>query len=94
MPATYKITSYSQNKANNLNVIIKPSTNKKKKIDVFKNDIKIASIGAIGYKDYPTFILEDGIKIANEKRKLYRKRHNKDINNKNGNGFYANRILW
>ena len=90
----YKIKPYSRIQANKLNVSIKPSTNKNKKIDVFKNNIKIASIGAIGYKDFPTFILEDGIKIANEKRKLYRKRHNKDINNKNGNGFYANKILW
>jgi hypothetical protein len=90
----YSITNYSKKKAKELNVNIKPSTNKKKKIDVFKNNQLIASIGAIGFKDYPTFINENGIEYANNRRKLYRKRHSKDINNKNGNGFWANNILW
>jgi hypothetical protein len=90
----YSITNYSKKKAKELNVNIKPSTNKKKKIDVFKNNQLIASIGAIGFKDYPTFINENGIEYANNRRKLYRKRHSKDINNKNGNGFWANKILW
>ena len=44
---SYKITNYSYNQAKKLNVEIKPSTNKKKKIDVFKDNKKIASIGAI-----------------------------------------------
>ena len=26
-----------------------------KKIDVFKNNVKVASIGDINYKDYPTY---------------------------------------
>jgi hypothetical protein len=38
---SYKITNYSKIKAKELNVDIKPSTNPKKKIDVFKNDKKI-----------------------------------------------------
>ena len=89
---TYKITDYSYSQAKKLNVQIKPSTNKKKKIDVFKNDKKIASIGAIGYNDYPTFIDKKGLSYANERRRLYKKRHNKDIDKTNG--FYANKILW
>jgi hypothetical protein len=90
----YSITNYSKKKAKELNVNIKPSTNKNKKIDVFKDGHKIASIGFLGAKDYPTFIKENGIEYANKKRQLYRKRHSKDINNKNGNGFWANKILW
>jgi hypothetical protein len=35
---------------------VKNSKNKKKKIDVFKNDKKVASIGAIGYYDYPSYV--------------------------------------
>ena len=81
----YSITNYSKKKAKELNVNIKPSTNKKKKIDVYKGDQLIASIGAIGFKDYPTFIKENGTEYANSRRKLYRKRHSKDINNKNLN---------
>ena len=52
----YKITDYSYTKAKQLNVDIKPSKTKGKKIDVFKNDNFITSIGAIGYNDYPTYI--------------------------------------
>ena len=88
----YKITDYSYDQAKKLNVKIKPSTNKKKKIDVYKYNKKIASIGAIGYNDYPTFIEKKGIEFANQRRKLYKIRHKKDLNSKNG--FYANKILW
>ena len=43
----YTITNYSRKKAQELGVDIKPSTNKTKKLDVFKNGIKVASIGSI-----------------------------------------------
>ena len=89
---TYKITDYSYQQAKKLNVEIKPSSNKKKKIDVFKNDKKIASIGAVGYNDYPTFIIKKGLDYANQRKKLYRLRHKKDLNS--GNGYFANKILW
>ena len=88
----YKITDYSYNQAKKLNVEIYPSTNKKKKIDVFKNNNKIASIGAIGYNDYPTFINSKGLKYANERRRLYKLRSY--ANNNGINGFYADKILW
>ena len=56
----YEITSYSQEQAKRLGVTIKPSTNKKKKIDVFKDGDKIASIGAMGYGDFGVFLKEKG----------------------------------
>jgi len=90
----YKITPYSYKKAKELNVTIKPSQNKNKKIDVFKNGELIASIGAIGYSDYPTYIKEHGLEYANKRRKLYRIRHKDDLNNKSGNGYWVNKILW
>jgi len=89
---SYKITNYSYNQAKKLNVEIKPSSNKKKKIDVYKDGKKISSIGAIDYYDFPTYVIKEGLKIANERRKLYKIRHKKDLNSKNG--FYANKILW
>ena len=89
---SYKITNYSYNQAKKLNVEIKRSTNKNKKIDVYKNEKKIASIGAIGYSDYPTFIIKKGLDYANERRKLYKQRHIKDLKSKNGK--WANAILW
>jgi hypothetical protein len=88
----YEISSYTKEKAKGLGVVVKPSIVKGKKIDVFKNDKKIASIGAIGYKDYPSYLKEDGKEIADKHRKLYKIRHAKDL--KSGNGFWANKLLW
>lgn len=88
----YIITDYTKKKAKELGVVVKKSSDPKKKLDVFKNGEKIASVGAIGYKDFPTYIKEDGVKYANERRRLYKIRHKKDLNS--GNGFYADRLLW
>lgn len=88
----YIITDYTKKKAKDLGVVVKKSSDPKKKIDVFKNGEKIASVGAIGYKDFPTYVKEEGIKYANERRRLYKIRHKKDLNS--GNGFYADRLLW
>jgi hypothetical protein len=58
----YKITNYSFKKAKDLNVIIKPSTRKNKKIDVFSKDGDyIVSIGVVGYLDFPTYIKTKGL---------------------------------
>lgn len=88
----YTITDYTRNQANKLGVQVKPSTNPKKKIDVFKNDKKIASIGAKGYMDFPSYVKKDGIEYANERRKLYRARHKKDLSK--GNGYWSGKLLW
>jgi len=90
----YEITSYSYEQAKRLGVTIKPSTNKKKKIDVFKDGDKIASIGALGYGDYPTFMKTKGKEFADKKRQAYKSRHEKDRHKKGTNGYYADQILW
>lgn len=74
----YTILPYTKEKAKQLGVTVTPSTKKGKKLDVFKNGKLIASIGAIGYKDYPTYLKEDGQAVANERRRLYRLRHTKN----------------
>jgi hypothetical protein len=88
--SNYKITDYSKKKAKDLDVEIKPSMNPKKKIDVFKNGKKISSIGAVGYMDYPNYILKDGKEKADKRRELYHKRHK----NEGINGKYAKALLW
>lgn len=91
----YKITDYSYNQAKKLNVNIKPSNKSNYKIDIY--DIAgnlITSIGHKDYKDYPTYLKENGKEYAEERRKLYKKRHEKDRNIKNSRGFYADKILW
>ena len=90
----YKISEYSKNQASKLNVKIKPSINKNKKIDVYKNNKKVASIGAKNYKDYPTYLKEKGLQYANKRKELYELRHKNDINKLNTNGYYAHKILW
>tara|TARA_R110000822_G_scaffold118759_4_gene251548 strand:+ start:2985 stop:3251 length:267 start_codon:yes stop_codon:yes gene_type:complete len=87
----YQITDYSYKQAKLLGVEIKPSSNKSKKIDVFKNGSKIASIGAYGMKDFPTYLKEKGKAYADNRKKLYYIRNSK---NKGLNGFYAKKILW
>ncbi len=90
----YSITNYTKGKAKKLGVSVKHSTNKKKKIDVFKNGKKVASVGAIGYGDYPTFIKSKGKEFADKRRTAYKKRHQKDRLKKGSNGFYADQLLW
>lgn len=90
----YVITDYSKQQAKKLGVQIKPSTRKDKKIDVFKNSEKVASIGAKGYKDFPTFKKEKGLAFAEERRRLYKERHEKDRHKKGSAGYYADKILW
>ena len=94
----YQITDYTLKKAKELGVVVKPSTNPKKKLDVFKKGSrtqsglleKVASIGAIGYKDYPTYLKTEGKEVADKRRKLYKLRHQND----NGiNGYYADKLL-
>lgn len=90
----YQITDYTYRQAKKLGVDVKPSTDKKKKIDVIKNGNKIASVGAIGYNDYPTYKKEKGLAYANERRKLYKIRHSKDRQKVGSNGYYADKLLW
>ena len=54
----YEITDYTKQRAKEYGVQVRPSTNNKKKIDVFSNGEKIASVGATGYMDYPSYAME------------------------------------
>ena len=90
----YNITNYTYKKAKKLGVTVVPSTNKTKKIDVYKKNKKIASIGAYGMNDYPTYIKKNGLQHAKTRRRLYKIRHNKDRKTKWTNGWLADQLLW
>ena len=90
----YEIKSYTYKQAKKIKVQVKPSTNKTKKIDVYKNNKKIASIGANGMNDFPTYIKKNGIKYAKTRRRLYKQRHEKDRHIKWSNGWLADKLLW
>ena len=96
----YHITNYTLKKAKKIGVKVKPSTNKTKKIDVFnKQGKKIASVGANGMNDFPTFMQKNGknkfnINYAKSRRRLYKIRHEKDRKIKWSNGWLADQLLW
>jgi hypothetical protein len=74
-----------------MNLKIVPSKRKNKKIDVYKDNNYVISIGDIRYSDYPTYILTKGKAYADKRRELYYERHNKD---KGIAGEYAKKLLW
>ena len=108
----YSITKYTYAKAKKLGLVVKQSTNKTKKIDVYKQRnnkknnkrnnnkktentlIKVASIGAAGMNDYPTYMKKKGIQYAKTRRRLYKIRHQKDRTHKGTPGWYADILLW
>jgi hypothetical protein len=95
----YRIKRYTYAQAKKLGVEVKPSKTKGKKIDVFKNGEKVASVGALGMNDYPTYLEKerDGLVAegtATRRRKAYKMRHEKDRHIRGSKGFYADKLLW
>ena len=92
---SYKITNYTKARARKLGVIVKPSTRKGKKIDVFSKDgKKLASIGALNMMDFPNWKIAKGIKFAKERQRLYKIRHQKTRNKVGTPSYYADQLLW
>ena len=91
----YRITKYTKDRAKKLGVTVKPSTVKGKKIDVFnKKGEKLASIGYLGMGDYPTFVRKKGLEYAEQRRRLYKMRHEKDRHKRGSAGYFADQLLW
>ena len=93
--SNYIITQYSYDQAKKLNLIIKQSKTKNKKIDVYDIDDKfLHCIGDIRYNDYPSYLSTYNKQYANERRRLYHIRHQKNINIVNSKQFLAANLLW
>ena len=105
----YKIKQYSLDKIQELNnkldtkaFSIKLSKNPLKKLDIYLYDTVIASVGAIkkngiAYLDYPTYTETMGKEYADNRRKLYYKRHAKEKDIIDGEitpSWWAKWILW
>jgi hypothetical protein len=91
----YNITPYTKKQAKKLGVKVRPSTKKGKKIDVLDwNNQYIMSVGARGYGDYPTYMKEKGKEYADERRRLYKIRHNKHREKLGTASYYADKLLW
>ena len=85
MPQTNLRTARS--KARAIGVTIRPSRAKNKKLDVYKDGRKVASIGDIRYEDFNTH--KDP-----ERRRRYKIRHEKHRHIKGSASYYADKILW
>ena len=94
MPKPYHITKYTYRRAKQIGVKVKPSTNPTKKIDVYRRNEKIASVGARGMKDFPTYIISQGRKYALSRRRNYKTRHEKDRHVRWSRGWLADQLLW
>jgi hypothetical protein len=90
----YDITKYTYKKAKKLGVVVKPSTNHTKKLNVYKNNKKIASIGAYGMSNFPTYMKTRGVTYAKKRRRLYKMRHEKDRHLKWSRGWLSDKLLW
>jgi hypothetical protein len=90
----YNVSLHTRRQAKRIGVTVKPSKVKGKKIDVFKNGQKIASVGAIGYDDYGTLISKGKRQLAEKKRKAYKARHQRTRTKKNSNSYFADQLLW
>ena len=83
----YQITKYSYEQAKKLGVKIVPSKVKGKKIDVYKDGKKVASIGDSRYTDFAT----TGDK---EQRRRFKLRFDKSRKIVGSNSYYSDKILW
>ena len=89
-----KVWLFPSKHISNFYFAIKRATNPKKKVDVFKGSKLVASIGDTAYSDYPTYLKSHGSSYAEERRRLYHIRHNKDSTVQGSPGYYALRLLW
>ena len=93
--SNYVITDYSYNQAKKLNLIIKSSKNKGKKIDVYDIDHNfLHSIGDIMYNDYPSYLSTYNKQYADESSRLYHIRNKKGIDIVNSKQYLSANLLW
>ena len=90
----YTIKPRQKRAAKKIGVSIKPSTDSKKKVDVYLGDKKISSIGDINYNDYATYIKSNGLEYANKRKSAYLARHEKTRKVVGSKSYYAAKILW
>lgn len=90
----YHILPYTKQQAKKIGVMVRPSMDPKKKLDVFDDGKKVASIGDINFSDYPSYLKKDGKAVAEERRRLYHSRFKKDSYKKGSPGYYSSLLLW
>ena len=102
--SNYKVTQYSKDKMKDLNdklgtdvYSIRPSADKKKKIDVLLRNDVIASVGDPNLPDYPTYIETEGMDVAKKRRAAFYSRFRRLPDIKDGKItpiFWSRYLLW
>jgi len=92
----YKILPYTFKKAEKMNLVVEPSENPKYKLEIY--DAVTGKFlfygGSASYLDYPHYIETKGLSYANERRRLYRIRHAKEIAKVGSRGAVIAELLW
>lgn len=97
---TYQINTEIRRRAKELGIDVKPSKNQLKKLDAYVNGVFQRSFGASGYMDYHLYKRKFGDAKAEQMRRSYKARHERDRHNKYGRdgrlsaGWLADKILW
>ena len=95
MPSSFIIRPMHQRNARRLGVNINRSSNRKKKLDVYDYHWNyICTIGDINYGDYESYIRTHGIEYANQRRILYKQRHEHTRHEVGTPSYYSWEILW
>tara|TARA_R110000868_G_scaffold67109_1_gene199547 strand:+ start:28 stop:312 length:285 start_codon:yes stop_codon:yes gene_type:complete len=91
----YKIKPYTYKRAKEIGVQVFPSDNLKYKLEVYDKDgVFIAYVGANGYSDFPTYTKTKGKEYADERRRLYKIRHQKNRLKVGSKSYLADNLLW
>ena len=88
----YQISNATKEAARRHGLRVEPARMKTKKISVFKGDEYLGSVGARGMEDYYSYKRKYGQEVANERKRLYLQRHEKDRHA--GKGKLAAILLW
>ena len=89
----YIIQPYSLTRAEQLGVILKPSQNKNRKIDIYDTENNfICSCGDTRYYDFPYYLNRYGLAYAEAKRHLYHIKNKPK--RKNTASYFEKEILW
>lgn len=87
MPKTYNLAA-AKRAAAKIGVVVRPSTRKNKKLDVFSKEGKLlASIGDIRYEDFT-------VHKDPERRRRYKQRFERSRHVRGSASYYADKILW
>ena len=90
----YSIEEGTKKQAKKLGLIVKPSQHKYNKIDIYFPDGSfLGRAGDIRYMDYYKY-LKVNKQLAEQRRQLYKERHEKDRHIKYSNGWLADKLLW